>query len=399
MTDKNSAASPNPDENSGHRHLERVVDELRTVLSDLGRSPKRTDKAEENFVEKKEAPRAPAERVFSEPPPNPFQATSSHPAPSEPVSSDADFWNGNVLGWPNGEAENGNGHSNGKRDDEPINGVPEEPTEEEMIRSLGIKSEALIMRDPVDAINMEESDPTLSDARMDLGPSPFGPAPAELSNEWTAEEPVFSEAELPDAPKSPLEIFPPIGAPTNEPEPISSNPFAPTFSAFHEEKPSAPPPQPAIEPSAVPIPQTIHKKPEIPKTNVPNLNLDEPEARPQGHVQIACIYPEGQEKMGQAFVNKLREVGEKSKKGLNIQAVFVHPWTSDKVDIAAWKKSAVLSGADLMFVLVTKANAASLKNLSGNDPLNPIKSRIVYLEQIPLRTLYADIVVELQRGK
>jgi hypothetical protein len=125
------------------------------------------------------------------------------------------------------------------------------------------------------------------------------------------------------------------------------------------------------------------------------INID---LKPKGFVQIACIFPKKQEKLGQAFVTKLKETGEKSKKVVNIQAVFVHPWSSDKIDIAAWKKSAVLSGADTMFILVSKANAASLKAI-GNGPMNEIKSRIVFLEHIPMKTLYADIIVDFQRGK
>ena len=64
-----------------------VLDELKSVLSNLGQHTE---------------PVAPIEPVKeTPPPPKPIVANSSSTAASAPAS-DADFWSGNVLGWPSG---------------------------------------------------------------------------------------------------------------------------------------------------------------------------------------------------------------------------------------------------------------------------------------------------------
>lgn len=356
MTEKNGAAFPSPEDNSNHRHLERVVDELRMVLSDLGRPIKN--------------PEPPAPVAPPEPAPlsTAFEAIKPEvptPAP-EPVSSDADFWSGNVLGWS----------------EKSELGAPEPEPE-----------------DPLSDLNLSDMGGPLPTAKANLVLGEMESSEPENPNMWGMEEPLVGTPELPKAPESPLEKLT-AREESNIPEPMRENPFSPTFADFTEEQPILPPQeQAAPKPFPVPIPQTLDRKPEPVKPPAdPNLNLEAPDMKPKGIVQIACIFPEGQEKVGQAFVSKLRDVGEKAKKTVNIQAVFVHPWAASKVDVAAWKKSAVLSGADIMFVLVSKTEAASLKLLSA-DLTSDIKCRIVYLEHIPMRTLYADILVDFQRGK
>lgn len=152
------------------------------------------------------------------------------------------------------------------------------------------------------------------------------------------------------------------------------------------------------EPPPIPIPGTWtgEEKPSAPEA--PQLDLDVIDKKPQGLVQIACVYPEGEEKLGQQFVNKLRELAEKAKGRLNIQMVFVSGWNIQNVDLSAWIKSATLSGADVMFVLSAKKDLELFKGFKL-DPLNDgIKTRFVMLEHLGLRTLYPDILIELQRG-
>jgi hypothetical protein len=369
MTDKNGAAFPSPDDNSNHRHIERVVDELRMVLSDLGRSKPAPPEPqpEPPAPEQKETPSS-----FVS---NGFETIKPEPVSSNPVASDAEFWNGNVLGWSEEPAP-----LDEPRAELPVEGLPSGLNE-----------------NPLDDENFEDLRSPLPSSKVNLALSEFDNEPAN-GGLWGMEEPPLGSPELPPAPEPPMVFEPPKEAPL-PPEPMSVNPFSPTFAPFTEEPPMEEVPREEKPKSiVVPIPQTVEQKPESTKPADPNLNLESPDLKPKGFVQIACIFPEGQEKLGQAFVTKLKETGEKSKKVVNIQAVFVHPWSSDKIDIAAWKKSAVLSGADTMFILVSKANAASLKAV-GNGPMNEIKSRIVFLEHIPMKTLYADIIVDFQRGK
>src|SRR5207302_2003797 len=92
-----------------------------------------------------------------------------------------------------------------------------------------------------------------------------------------------------------------------------------------------------------------------------SLNLNETELKPKGLIQIACLYPEGEEGQAQQFVGKLRDVAEKSKGRLKIEPVFLSGWTEGKVDLPAWIKSATLSGADIMFILSFKKDFEQLR--------------------------------------
>jgi hypothetical protein len=149
----------------------------------------------------------------------------------------------------------------------------------------------------------------------------------------------------------------------------------------------------------VPIPETLDRRPSRQETIEPDeLGLEQENIKPKDVIQIACIFPEGQEKQGQTFVSKLKEVGEKAKIPLTIQAVFVHPWSANAVDIVAWKKSAILSGSDIMFVISTKAAMEPFRG-AGLQAGDRLHSRLVLVEHISMPTLYADILVELQRGR
>lgn len=411
MSDKNGAPSGNSSnrDDSDHRHYEQVVEELRMVLSDLGRQPKEAEATGEAFREIKDdidstiGHNVEADSI-------PFDPLKT-PKSSEPVASDADFWNGNVLGWqnpPDPDLEDLPLPSATGNFNDPLAGLGEAETDNGFAQDLGLKEDAM------DALSMEENplaepekETLLPEDKTDPHTSSYGAVESEALNNWDIPELAETEPVLPEAPMSPLNSIPSVVEPSRQHEdpPMADNPFAPNLDAYIKQeapatsqesiKPAPPAKEP--EPPLVPIPQTIHKKVETAAPD-PNLILETTDLKPKGLVQIACIFPEGQEKAGQSFVNKLREMGEKSKNTLNIQAVFVHPWRSDQVDVSAWRKSAVLSGADIMFVLVSRAEVKSLKSLNSG-PMGEIASRIIYLEQVPMRPLYADIIVELQRGK
>ncbi len=169
--------------------------------------------------------------------------------------------------------------------------------------------------------------------------------------------------------------------------------FEPALPVVESEKPREP---------EFPIPGTLTSPVQStpPKDNTDDpLNLKGTELKPQGLVQIACLIPEGQERQGQQFVSKLKELGEKSKARLKIEPVFVSSWSEGQVDMTAWGKSATLSGADIMFILSFKKDIGQFKAQPPVAMGKNVKTRVVAVEQLGLRTLYADIMIELERGK
>jgi hypothetical protein len=146
------------------------------------------------------------------------------------------------------------------------------------------------------------------------------------------------------------------------------------------------------------MPGSVDRKSQEPKEKERGSGW-EMEMKPSNLIQISCIYPEGEEKAGQQFVMKLRAAADKAKSPLNIQAVYINPWGADKVDVASWGKSSLLAGSDLMFILVSKKNQDGFKSLSIESAAAGIDSRLVVLEHIGLRALYADLLVDLKRKR
>lgn len=384
MTDKNGKASPNPESNPNHRHLERVVDELRMVLADLGKStPSPLPPKPEPIEETTTPPPLSKEPLRN---PDPFDDLPAEAIEPQPRNSDADFWKGNVLGWS----------------DEKETLASPEPTESiNFTDPLEPETPPSSFESPrsFEDIRMEPfGGPVTSDKlQMPLNPPDLKEPP--LEDAWAMNDPISAIPDLPLPPDAPA--FEPFPSPEPmDSAPMSENPFVPGLTAFPGGASSfqAEPYSPPAPDTQFPIPQSLDQKPVQERPPDPDRNLETPDLKPKGHVQIACIFPAGQEKTGQLFVSKLRETGEKSKKPVTVEAVFVHPWAMDKIDIAAWKKSAILSGADSMFILVPKTNVGLFKS-NGPDPLHQIKTRVIQLEHIPMKTLYADIIVDFQRGK
>jgi hypothetical protein len=166
----------------------------------------------------------------------------------------------------------------------------------------------------------------------------------------------------------------------------------------------APVPEPAPEPVEEPVVQ-----PPIPETvetiapPPPPVREEEPAVveiameKPEGLVQIACVYPKGFEKQGQNFVTTLRAACAAAKLQIVIQPVFIQPWAPDRIDIPSWTKAAYQAGADRFFVIAAKKDQALFKGVHGEAAKAGMASRIIMIEHVGLRTLYADILVELRR--
>ena len=394
-----------------------VVDELRNVLSELGNVPAP--------AEAKPAPggfddpfsEAARQNPFPESRPEKVNGKSAGAAPaSNGLASDADFWNGNVLGWPsNADADlpdvpSANGHStepipsdNGFLREEPtadggFGGMPIEPMPDPFMAGDAEKppigAEDLMPPVPQPIENTPEAWPLLKNANEVVPAAPVAPTPPPA--------PVAEAANPKPAPATPTAdpwLHGGFGMDIEAAEPSLATKPAPVRA---EE--TGAPAQAAFPPAAdfeleLPIPGTKETKDKPEPEAPPHLELDRTDMKPRDLVQIACIYPEGQEKAGQSFVSRLREAAEKLKAPITIQAVFVSGWTPDSVDPAAWSKSASLSGADVMFVLSFRASANLFRSL-GSTPLKPgFKARLVLLEQTAFPTLYADILVELRRTR
>lgn len=297
-------------DNNG-KNLDNVIDELRRVLAN-----------EEQSVEA-----AHTEEPVAAPEPEPT-----------PVSSNDDFWKGNVLGWPS--------------EDYSAN-PPDSPPTPETIEPVGMVT-------PIDPIE-----------ELAAPPAPPPPATPVTSNPVPPDDKAFLFDVLPPPPLSPLE---------------------------QEERA-----QRSIEKEQendIGLPGSIDSKlPGISQENE-TVKLDEQTVvKPEGLIQIACIFPKGLEKLGQQFVTALKSVCDKSKDPLNIQAVFIHPWAIESVDVTAWSRSALLSGADIMFVLVPKKEADKFSDLVQKAIAVGIQARLVQVEHVGLRALYADLYVQLRRKK
>jgi len=155
--------------------------------------------------------------------------------------------------------------------------------------------------------------------------------------------------------------------------------------------------------SAFPIPQTVSESEPLstPKSAQMRGNILSPldsdvAVKPRNLIQLACFFPEGQDKLGQQFSKQLRELGSSSIPALTIEPVLVSSWSSSTVDIGGWTKSAELSGADVMFILSSRQDAELFQSTSTGFQ-STISTRVVALEHVLLRTLYNDILIELKR--
>jgi hypothetical protein len=221
-------------------------------------------------------------------------------------------------------------------------------------------------------------------------------------------------ASAPPTPKKPTQDFagtisPFVEKPGDEPFLTKYPPQAPVekppeISGIPETKAKAPPPGAAS--------RDVPDFPKSPASLIPGMmsdtemkqdifdgGFDKGHLKPKGLIQVACIYPEGQEKQGQQFVSKLKNVCGKLSQPITVVAVLVQPWVAGQEDAGVWARSAQLSGADVLFVFTTKTGRDKLRNVPQETAKVGLKGRLILLEQIGLRALYADVVAELQRMK
>jgi len=348
------------------------------------------------------------------------------PAPSEPLASDADFWNGNVLNWPsNGDADLADATSIGAASTQPApsdNGFLREDAVENGFAAMPAPAESDFDKIAADGAMflppvpepIEKSPeawplvkdvddvipaPPLAPAALPVTPPPAPPAEMPSADPW-----MRSGFGLDSAPSEPAQPVSPPSAPAARVPEFVIEPAASTHAAFETDLAPAPAAPAPVRPAAdfefeLPIPGTKETRDAPSLDSGPHLDLDGTEMKPRDLIQVACVYPDGQEKAGQTFVTKLREAAEKLRLPMTIQAVFVSSWAPDKIEPHAWGKSASLSGADVMFVLAFRASGNLFRNLGEVAVKGGPKSRLVLLEQINFPTLYADVLVELRRAR
>lgn len=386
--------------------MDGLLDELKNVLSGLGQSssPPPAPLPAPPPVEKPiEHPRVP-------PPPAPQLNDQSA---SNGAASDADFWKGNVLGWESPPEPPTPFPTAQTPPPPPPPSPPPSPSAPQAFPAPSLADQHFFVG-PI-----EESAPT---------PAPAPPAyekPSLEGSSFSLDTPFLENFSSPpnsidDSPMS-LEMPP---APAKAPPPPSPASMPPiilppwTTEALIPEAPVAPgsskriPPkekepllekvapqkEEANEESIVSLPGTVTSETK-PRPSKDPLNVEGSESKPSGHIQIACLFPEGQERAGQQFVSRLRELGSKSRLSLLIEPVFVNAYAVSNPDPSAWIKSAKLSGAELMFIIGPKKDLTQFKPMTMESIHNGIKARTISLEQLGLRSLYTDILIELERGR
>ena len=185
---------------------------------------------------------------------------------------------------------------------------------------------------------------------------------------------------------------------------IPPEPIEPEISASVEKSDAETLPQiGALASEGVPPPDEmvppvpgIREEREAPVFEAPALDLEGTERKPEGFVQIACLFPFGDEKAGKTFVNRLREAAERLRRPLTIQPVFISSWTTDHISLSEWSRTAALSGADVVFVLAPRAQ---LLLFAAGAPAEGLACRLVSLEQIAMPMLYVDILADLRRRR
>ena len=336
--------------------FEKIVDELRNVLSALGNA--------ENPPSGLDPLLNDDEMLRSAPPsisPNDIESEklgeaafrqASEPSPSSsPQPSDAEFWNGNVLGWSASSAA-------------------EPPTNQ-------------MFSEPLPA------DPWLTPSASDL-PQVFN------SDEKITPPPVEPEFSLPPAPVPPendekMEIdlgsFGQFGTPDPVPPPPPQM-----------EKKEIDPRNDFMEKLRIPVPETIHQTQQPVKIKKNDMILEEMSIKPSDHIQLACLYPDGQEKLANEFILKMKTAAAKAAGIPEIQVVLSTPWFLNQINISAWKKAASMSGAHFLIVLGFRKDKENFKDLSKVIHHEDVKSRLILIEQINLQALYADLLSDVMRN-
>lgn len=398
--------------------LSNVINELKNVLSDLNSNPSTPtppsptiitpdslieNNLPENFPGLGEPTDQPSSFDFNSDQSSEvlgdaaFQQASKSNVEETP---DSDFWSGNVLGWPTPGVQKEVPELKPKEDLFP-------KVEERAFQPLEPKSEPSFSPFMPEALEEIEKEPEAPKIEPILSPQ---------SKKFTTES---FDAMFPAPPQSPLEKNFLTEENDESPMPIilpkkKEKSLAEAFSEMDKElgadenssstsslapeKPlQAAPALPQASP--IPIPRNIELSS---LTNDASKNPNEPveeEVKPEGLIQIACLFPQGEEKKGQEFVNKLKELCKKSSKGISIEPVYINGWAEKSLDLSACVKTAQISGSDMMYILAPRAQSGLFKDLTRISTSENLPARVVYIEQIALKNLYADLYVDLSRRK
>ncbi|MCG3204527.1 MAG: hypothetical protein KCHDKBKB_01242 [Elusimicrobia bacterium] len=405
MENQEQDQQPNPSKKAG---VDGMIEELRSVLEGLGRAT--PPPSPQN-------PSVPSSAV----PEGQSNPSVSNSPPSNGSPSDADFWKGNVLGWPSAppspptskyekpalEGEpfsldtpflsNRAAFPNSPSSPSPVPPPPKPPVTS-IPPQLPVADTPPISNAPAHPLSPE---PPPRDLDPFMIPDiPLSPPPSPRSVSAALPATPAPVEDWPTPPEPPATQMPPILFKEPEPaDPFSANNNSPQSL---EVSPNSVPAEESAE-SPIPIPQTLTIKPvpAIESENKPEdpLNLNQAELKPTGLIQIACFFPEGQERQAKQFSDKLSEMGKKSKSNMMFEFVFISAWDLKSLDLNAWKKSATLSGADILFVLSFKKDLNLFRGLTLETAPGNLKSRLVTMEQLSMRALYMDILIELERGR
>ena len=125
------------------------------------------------------------------------------------------------------------------------------------------------------------------------------------------------------------------------------------------------------------------------------MDLSADSLKPDSAWQVACIFPKGEEDRGKAFIQKLKEGASRRRSPIELQAVFVQSYDKESIDFSSMQKSASLSGSEYIFFLISKDDQGLFKDQIDGLNKGTWKGRVVFVDQIHLRTLYADILTQV----
>src|SRR5262249_5379751 len=148
----------------------------------------------------------------------------------------------------------------------------------------------------------------------------------------------------------------------------------------------------------IPVPGTLHQLPADKKKKSKDETLSEMDLHQTPVLGVACLFPEGHGAEADDFINRLKGALATSAQGGRLDAGLMNPWAPGQINPNAWKKAASLSGANFLFVLAPKKDKDLFKEVARVVHKDEVRARVVFLEQVPLRALYADLLADVLRS-
>ena len=95
-------------------------------------------------------------------------------------------------------------------------------------------------------------------------------------------------------------------------------------------------------------------------------------------------------------MSRLREALTATKgASLSLQPVYIQSWSPDDLSFDVWDQMCASLGAHIVFVLVSKKDFPLFDSLHRQQRSSERRWRLVKMEHLDSRGLYADIVVDL----